>query len=398
MGSARKAELLGATVVDWRARHIDDPLTRLRYLRVATEGMMPSGRPGLLRWRFAALLVLAVAAAPYVVTQAVSSSRGAPAPARRPQPVQSAGPNPTAQSNGSLPSNGSFPNVWLVEQNAESEEYSNGLQIDCRLAVSNRPRTYAAFDAAHPERGPVEWRNQPAGIVFHTTESLQVPFEPLQNGELRHITGGLIEYLRGKRAYHFLVDRFGRVHSIVRESDAANHAGHSVWADDRWLYIDLNDSFFGVSFEAQTRHGEASTSITPAQVRAGQLLVEMLRARYRLAPRNCVTHAQVSVNPANMRIGYHTDWADNFPFREMGLPDNYSLPLPGLYLCGFVYDRTYLVSTGPRILAAIGLSEDRLDQAAARQHRPAAEYREYLQREYHRKIMTLKNETPEGDS
>jgi len=155
MGSARKAELLGATVVDWRARHIDDPLTRLRYLRVATEGMMPSGRPGLLRWRFAALLVLAAAAAPYVVTQAVSASRGAPAPARRPQPVQSAGPNPTAQSNGSLPSNGSFPNVWLVEQNAESEEYSNGLQIDCRLAVSNRPRTYAAFDAAHPERGPV---------------------------------------------------------------------------------------------------------------------------------------------------------------------------------------------------------------------------------------------------
>jgi len=26
----------------------------------------------------------------------------------------------------------------------------------------------------------------------------------------------------------------------------------------------------------------------------------------------CVTHAQVSVNPANMLIGYHTDWAEIF--------------------------------------------------------------------------------------
>jgi N-acetylmuramoyl-L-alanine amidase len=379
--------MLAATAVDRRARHIEDPLTRLRYLRVAAVGIKPSASLGPLRWRYAAVVALAVAAAACVAAKA-SLWPEATREVRRPSPAHAAGPASTAAVDQR------FPDVWLVEQNEEREEYSNGLQIDCRLSVSNRPRSYAAFDTAHPERGPVGWRNEPAGIVFHTTESLQVPFEPLQNGTLRHITGGLIEYVRRKRAYHFLVDRFGRVHSIVREGDAANHAGHSVWADDRWLYLDLNDSFFGVSFEAQTRHGEPNTPITPAQVRAGQLLVEMLRA----PARNCVTHAQVSVNPANMRIGYHTDWADNFPFREIGLPDNYVLPLPGLYLCGFVYDQSYVVSTGPRILAAIKVSEDRLDEAAARRQTPAASYREYLQQQYHQKIMALKKETPEGDS
>jgi hypothetical protein len=389
MGSARKAGLLVATVVDWRAKRIEDPLNRLRYLRVATAGLKPSAAFGSGRWRYAAVAALALAAASYAVSHATVPRGSAPTPVRRPLPVLRAAHN--------LSSIERFPDVWLVEQNAEREEYSNGLQIDCRLAVSNRPRSYAVFDAARPERGPVEWRKDPVGIVFHTTESLQVPFEPLQNRALRHITGGLVEYVRDKRAYHFLVDRFGRVHSIVREGDAANHAGHSVWADDRWLYLNLNDSFFGVSFEAQTHHGEGSTPITPAQARAGALLVEMLRARYRLPARNCVTHAQVSVNPDNMQIGYHTDWAANFPFSEVGLPDNYARPLPGLYLCGFVYDRSYVASTGPRILAAIELSEERLEEAAARRHIEAASYREYLQREYRKNIKALKRETPQGD-
>ncbi len=387
MGSARKAGLVAATVVDWRARRIEDPLSRLRYLRVATVGLKPSAALRRGRWRYPALAVLLLVAASYAVSRA-TASRGAPASIKRPAQLAAQG----------LQSSERFPDIWLVEQNAEREEYSNGLQIDCRLAVPNRPRSYAVFDATRPDRGPVGWHKDPAGIVFHTTESLQVPFEPLQNRALQHITGGLIEYVRDKRAYHFLVDRFGRVHSIVRESDAANHAGHSVWADDKWLYLDLNDSFLGVSFEAQTHHGEGNTPITPAQARSGALLVEMLRARYGLPAHNCVTHAQVSVNPDNMQIGYHTDWAANFPFSEVGLPDNYARPLPGLYLCGFVYDRSYVASTGPRILAAIESSEERLKEAAARRHLETVRYREYLQREYHKNIRALKKETPQGDA
>lgn len=99
-----------------------------------------------------------------------------------------------------------------------------------------------------------------------------------------------------------------------------------------------------------------------------------------------------------MQIGYHTDWAANFPFSEVGLPDNYARPLPGLYLCGFVYDRSYVALTGPRILAAIELSEERLEEAAARRHIEAARYREYLQEEYRKNIKALKRETPQGDA
>ena len=36
-----------------------------------------------------------------------------------------------------------------------------------------------------------------------------------------------------------------------------------------------------------------------AQVYAGRVLTEMLRARYGIPVSNCVAHAQVSVNPAN---------------------------------------------------------------------------------------------------
>jgi hypothetical protein len=390
MGSERKAEFSTTGLVDWRARHIQDPLTRLRYLRVATSGMNPSAAVRSRRRHYAALALLAALAALYLASRALASRGNTRGLGQRPSALRRATP-------ASAGSPGRFPSVWLVEQNDQREEYSNGLQIDCRLAVPNRRRSYAVFDAGHPDRGPLYWRSDPVGIVFHTTESLQVPFEPLQNGVLKQITGGLLEYVRSRRAYHFLVDRFGRVHRIVRESDAANHAGHSIWADEKWLYIDLNDSFLGVSFEARTNYRGDGIPITAAQMRAGTLLVEMLRARYRLAARDCITHAQVSVNPANMRIGYHTDWAANFPFREMGLPDNYARPLPGLYLCGFVYDRTYLELTGPGILAAIAQSEQRLDEAAARRNMTAAGYREFLQQQYRKKIMALRKETPEGD-
>ena len=75
----------------------------------------------------------------------------------------------------------------------------------------------------------------------------------------------------------------------------------------------------------------------------------------------------------------------------------------GAVIANAIYDAVgarvlQLPMTPARILAAIELSEERLEEAAARRHIEAASYREYLQREYHRKIMTLKKETPEGDS
>ena len=71
----------------------------------------------------------------------------------------------------------------------------------------------------------------------------------------------------------------------------------------RFLYLNLNESFLGVAFEAQSGPPGEEPEINPAQVRAAADLTEMLRARYGIPPGNCVTHAQVSVNPSNMRVG-----------------------------------------------------------------------------------------------
>jgi len=69
------------------------------------------------------------------------------------------------------------------------------------------------------------------------------PFEEDQNQVLRRAGEGLLEFVRRRQAYHFVIDRFGRVFRVVGESDAANHAGNSVWADPAWIYINLNPSF-----------------------------------------------------------------------------------------------------------------------------------------------------------
>ena len=379
--------LKGAGLIDWQARHISNPLERLRYLRAVT--IQSSASDLTRRWRYAAPLALAA-----IVVSSVASLR---AWRGGPQSVSSR-PVQLPKSSQATVSAGPLPDVWLVEQNGESEEYSNGLQVDNHWFIGNRPRSYAVFDATRIDLGPVAWRSEPVGIVLHTTESDQVPFEPLQNRLLKSIAENLLGYVQRKRAYNFLVDRFGRVHRIVKETDAANHAGYSVWADERWLYLNLNDSFLGISFEAQTSHGNRPAEVTPAQVRAGALLIEMLRSRYHLPAGNCITHAQVSVNPSNRQIGYHTDWAANFPYGGMGLPNNYSRLLPGLYLCGFAYDRAYLASTGAPIETAVALSEIRLAEAAAARHMQIESYRDYLQKEYRKKISALRKGAPEGDA
>jgi len=108
----------------------------------------------------------------------------------------------------------------------------------------------------------------------------------------------------------------------------------------------------------------------------------MLRARYQIRDSNCVTHAQVSVNPSNMLIGYHTDWADRFPFIEIGLKDNYLTPPASLVAFGFDYDPAYVQLTGARLLPALTEAEAGLRSSAARLHLPLGRYRLVLQRNY----------------
>ena len=144
----------------------------------------------------------------------------------------------------------------------------------------------------------------------------------------------------------------------------------------------MNESFLGISIEARTAPAQAEPEITPAQVRAAAMLTEMLRGRYQIAARNCVTHGQVSVNPSNMLVGHHTDWASAFPFKQLGLPDNYALPSPAVALFGFVFDASFAQRGGARLGGGALAAERELVEGARAAHMTPAAYRQQLRRRY----------------
>ena len=239
----------------------------------------------------------------------------------------------------------------------------------------------------------MRYSDQPAGIVYHTTESHLAPFEEGETGHLKLLGRYLLDVLRRQRSYHYLIDRFGRVFRVVEESDAANHVGTSVWADGSGLYVNLNSSFLGVAFEGQTG---ASEEVTAAQILAARQLTEMLRARYSIAAEDCVTHAQVSVSPENMHVGAHVDWAAQFPFAQLGLPDNYAVPLPSLYVFGFESDVAFVRATAGG-WQGLRLAEAQVVQQAAAEGIARARYREKLQQRYKNVAGVLQqNQAQEG--
>ncbi|MCU1258061.1 MAG: N-acetylmuramoyl-L-alanine amidase, family 2 [Bryobacterales bacterium] len=267
--------------------------------------------------------------------------------------------------------------VWLVEDSGPNRVYSNGLQVRTGYTAQSTPRRYRTFSHATLQASPVA--SAPSGIVFHTTESLIVPLEQGLNRALKRTREDVLEHVRRDRLYNFVVDRFGQVYGVVPEDQCAFHAGHSVWADRERVYVDLNESFIGVSFEAQTDSVFAPSS---AQLHAGRLLTEMLRSRYGIAEANCITHAQVSVNPENMRLGYHTDWASNFPFRELGLTSGYSAPVPAVQVFGFAYDDHFLAAIGGRPWDGLTAAEEHLVRDAGGHGMTAEQYRRHLQQKY----------------
>jgi len=364
------------------AGHIGDPVTRLRFLKaVKPRERWDGGPPGPLRAFFHYVLLAIVPLTLIAAFLVVRAAARVPAREVWKPPAAVSGPMPSPAT--------SLPEVWMVEKDATEEVFSNRLHIDTRFTVNNPPRSYLAFPVNGPAGHSVR-REVPAGIVFHTTESLQIPFEAGQNRALKRIGESLLEYVGGRCSYHYLIDRFGRVFRVVAEQDAANHAGYSVWADERWRYLNLNESFIGVSFEAHTEKGETDAHLSPAQVRSAAMLTELLRGRYRIPVTNCVTHLQVSVNPDSMRVGYHTDWASGFPFEQVGLPDNYALALPSVIEFGFVCDPAVREAAGPRLLSAIEQAEAVFDRrAAAAGMRPLA-YRKALQREYRTLLAVVK--------
>ena len=119
-------------------------------------------------------------------------------------------------------------------------------------------------------------------------------------------------------------------------------------------------------------------------------LVTMLRLKYGIEEGNCITHAQVSVNPDNFRIGSHTDWASNFPFGEVGLPDNYLKPSPAMLEFGFEYDDTYKFATGARMWKGLESSDRIIAEEAGAFGRPVGQHRSELKRRYRAALEAIK--------
>lgn len=367
--------------VELRANRIDDPVERLRYLRRMTaipafRWRMPSF--GLWRVGAAAAVVLGLGAFPWRELKPKSPAVEAAAPAV----------NAASAAHETAPG-GAAPHVWLVDKQTQFEMYSNGLRIERSFEATNLQRMFLAFP--RDGKGEPERRTEPIGLIFHTTESTVAPFDSKHNESLRRFGKNLVAFARDNQLYHYVVDRFGRVYRVVRESDSANHAGHSAWADNRHVYVRLNQSFLGIAFEGKSAGNGEIPSINEAQVHSGRLLTEMLRDRYKMAAENCVTHAQVSVAPVARRIGYHTDWAANFPFASVGLPNNYRLPVAGQEVFGYEYDPEYMALAGPELAMELKKSDHRLAELARRNDMTVGLYRSGLQKEFHRLVESMRH-------
>lgn len=380
--------------LEWRARRFEDPADRLQFLRRNVSGRTEATKPARTR-RSALVIVVTLGAVLLSIWGGTLLRRIAVAdekPAGPARPSVSAW-KPVRQAAGK---------IWLVQNTAQFELYSNGLRIEEQYATSTAPRRYLAFArrgaldgvSGRAETVPIasegQWRTEPAGIVYHTTESHLAPFAEEQNESLRRAGEGLLEYVKRRSSYHFVIDRFGRVFRVVRESDYANHAGNSVWADRAWIYLNLNQSFFGVAFEGRSTPSGHEPGVNDAQIYAGRVLTEMLRARYGIAATNCVAHAQVSVNPANFGVGYHEDWAANLPFARLGLPNNYELAVPSVTLFAFEPPDTLMEASDSSLTRSIEASEGEWRTDAEAQGLTLERYRKALQERYRDAIRALR--------
>ena len=371
---------LTRALVEWRAGQIADPVARLRFLRHSV-GDRAIFKPADLWSRIPKRTYAVFGAALFLIPVVTIGDAGR---------FFRRGGITQAHSTARAVTDATKPAVWLVENGERYEVWSNGLRIERRTEIASEPRAYLAFPAGKEDHGSPEPRTQPAGIVYHTTESHQAPFEESQRNRLTLIGESLLSFVREQKAYNYVVDRFGRVFRIVKETDVAYHAGHSIWGDDRASYVNLNDSFLGVAVEGQSQPAEGASPANPAQIHALRILTEMLRARYHIPPGNCITHAQVSVSPVTRLVSYHTDWAAHFPYAELGLPDNYSIPLPSMARFGFGYDPGLQKLSGGSFWQGLLHTEERVRQDASAHGTTIPRYRETLLERYRQLLNQVK--------
>ncbi len=309
--------------------------------------------------------------------------------------------------------------IWLVEKTADMETYSNRLQIITSFSVENIPRSYIAF----PKKTGIlpmaeSLSTEIRGILYHASEGDMAPFKPEKNRLLNKYSSQLIKYACRKKGYHYLIDRFGRVYRIVREEDAAFHAGNSVWADEDSIFLNLNHAFIGICFEGKGfekfyEPGSTKprirviddTTINEAQIQSGKELTDWLRFHYGIPHGNCVPHGLASVYPKNRLIGYHLDLAHGFPFHQFGLRNKYREMIPSMVEFGFKQDHYFRKVLNGNIWPGIGRSEEYLKNMAKQTGISLKAYRKELnlrfdryadwQKHLHNNLTTL--QTPEND-
>ncbi len=258
--------------------------------------------------------------------------------------------------------------IWLAESGDGYEFYSNGARVLTEHETTGTKRSFYRFNietiASRSDEG--EKLSQPVGIVYHLSESDLLPFDDKYNSSLQNYSKALLEYARSHALYNYVIDRFGRVYRIVRDEDAASHAGNSVWSDGQFAYVNLSASFIGICFEGQSKRGRSigADGINEAQIYAARVLTAVLRSKYGIADANCVTHGLVSVNPSNHLVGYHTDWVAAFPFDALGLSNKYESELTAISRFGFGYDAAYITAAGGRRWAGLDKSDAALRETA----------------------------------
>jgi hypothetical protein len=271
--------------------------------------------------------------------------------------------------------------VWLVEQKDDTERYSNAGRILTTYQTDNHARSYQVYQ---PDTGaPVgAVRHDPVGIVYHTSESHLTSFTSDNNESIEVHSRGLLEFVQRHKSYNYVIDRFGQIYRIVRDEEAANHAGNSVWSNTEGVYVGLNESFLGVCFETNSKADSLEEQLTEAQLIAGRLLTQILRSRYQIADANCVTHGLVSVNPLNMLICFHHDWARNFPFAAMGLSDKYKVAPASISEFGYTYDAETIRMLGGALWSGVREADEKFQRKAAAANVTTEELRRLSRQRY----------------
>ena len=280
--------------------------------------------------------------------------------------------------------------IWMVKKESDYELFSNGVRILTEFETENHSRSYYLYSKDDPLKNldlPVQ--HQIVGLLYHTTEGELVDFKPDNNSDLQRRSHGLMSYVKKEKSYHYVIDRFGQIYRIVRDNQAGFHAGHSIWSDNKYTYVSLNESFLGVAFETNTS-ADAEAQLTEAQLLAGRQLTAILRSRYNIEDANCTTHGLVSISQGNMLIGYHHDWAHNFQFEAMGVSDKYPIPpaTVGKYGCG--WGEEILTKMGGSLWAGVPLAEAEFKQRAQQAQLKPEELRRRMKERYSEQLEMMR--------